>query len=91
MPEDQLSWDILGFFFGDFVFIPKNGVHSQQIHIFLVRKSKKIINRVSQKEVANRVLGQNQEQWGQIFSWTQLGGLHPAWSLGKKQPKKHIS
>ena len=46
------------------------------------------MNRVSQKEVANRVLGQNQEQWGQIFSWTQLGGLHPAWSLGKKQPKK---
>ena len=63
-------------------------MHSQQIHIFLVRKSKKIINRVSQKEVANRVLGQNQEQWGQIFSWTQLGGLHPAWSLGKKQQKK---
>ena len=45
------------------------------------------MNRVSQKEVANRVLGQNQEQWGQIFSWTQLGGLHPAWSLGKKRPE----
>ena len=26
-----MSWDILGFFC-EFVFIPKNGVHSQQIH-----------------------------------------------------------
>ena len=48
------------------------------------------MNRVSQKEVANRVLGQNQEQWGQIFSWTQLGGFILLGLWEKNDQKTHL-